>query len=386
MAPNRDEDFLARLKDVAGRNLSDFARRLELPQRTVHNYLTGRSRPSAEFIRRIQDRMGIRAAWLIHGVLPKHVHARKDPVSRDRQRKTGQRIRDVRTRSGMSVPAFAKKMGVPEHFIAEFEEGGMLPPGDFLARLCIEFGLRPEWLVGGVGTRDAGPEASPSAGRVVSVGRLMGYVSGLNRSLQGHLAFYCERLRDESEISEDYWDAVWWEFIDKARAQHLPMAVAGDASGSTESNGQPSVVGHPSDFAFIQRCDCDESLESRPGREPQGPSEYLAFRRDWLKMKLDVPPEALAVITAKGDGMSPTISSGDLVIVDVRVREFGGEGIYWIDLDGSRTVKRIQKWPDGRLTVRADNAAYQPMTLGVSDLGRVRFLGRVVWVGHQLYP
>jgi len=384
MAAIRDENFLARLKEVAGRNLSDFARRLEMPQKTVYNYLTGKSRPSAEFIQRIQDRMGVSAAWLIRGVLPKYVHSRTDPASRDRQRQIGKQIRDVRARSGLAEAAFARKMDVPEHFIAEFEEGKMLPPGDFLAKLCIEFGLSPNWLLREADVHDPSPATVPSADKAVSAARLMRYVSNSNDSLRGHLAYYCECLRDGREIEEEYWDDVWREFIDNAHSQQLPLTVFDQTGGATALARHPPGADLPSEFALVPRHDHDESRKTRTTREPHRIPECLAFRRDWLKMKLDVPPEALAVVTAKGDAMSPTISSGDLVLIDVRVKEFAGEGIYWIDLDGSRAIKRVQKWPDGRLTLRADNAAYEPMTLGAGDLGRVRFLGRVLWVGHQL--
>ena len=40
--------------------------------------------------------------------------------------------------------------------------------------------------------------------------------------------------------------------------------------------------------------------------------DYLAFKTDWVRDHLRLPPEAIALINVTGDSMEPALSDGDL--------------------------------------------------------------------------
>ncbi len=60
-------EFFVRLREVAGENLSEFARQLGLPQQVVHRYVVGQRKPSVEFLIRIRNVLGIDLNWLLTG-------------------------------------------------------------------------------------------------------------------------------------------------------------------------------------------------------------------------------------------------------------------------------------------------------------------------------
>ena len=77
-----------------------------------------------------------------------------------------------------------------------------------------------------------------------------------------------------------------------------------------------------------------------------------------------------------GDSMSPVINNGDLVLVqkDVPIESNTIEVVVLDDDDGF--VKKIYIDED-TVTLFSYNADYRPMVFGGSELGRLRFIGRV---------
>jgi phage repressor protein C with HTH and peptisase S24 domain len=109
--------------------------------------------------------------------------------------------------------------------------------------------------------------------------------------------------------------------------------------------------------------------------------DHLSFRADWLQHRLGTDPRSLALVEAIGDSMSPTVDDGDVVLVDLRETRFKDDGIYVLRAGNDLSIKRIQRQPDGSLTIRSDNAAYERLTVS-PDM--IALFGRVIWVGGRL--
>lgn len=69
-------------------------------------------------------------------------------------------------------------------------------------------------------------------------------------------------------------------------------------------------------------------------------------------------PEDIKLINVKGDSMSPTIESGDLLFVHIRTTHYDGDGVYVFTYGDALHVKRLQKAGD-ELLVLSDNPNYQ---------------------------
>lgn len=91
-------------------------------------------------------------------------------------------------------------------------------------------------------------------------------------------------------------------------------------------------------------------------------------------------PENIKLIKAVGDSMTPTVSDGDYVFVDISNQSINSDGVYVLRLPTGLSIKRIQNSLTGDVIVRSDNPAYEPLT---AKLGEVKILGRVVRVLNQ---
>ncbi len=111
---------------------------------------------------------------------------------------------------------------------------------------------------------------------------------------------------------------------------------------------------------------------------------YIAFRKEWMAdMKLN--PSKVAVIRAEGDSMSPTISSGDLLMIDMRDCDgFSRDAMYVFSMDDGLLIKRIQRIGKGRIEIRSDNPAYRTWIPDPEELESIRVIGRVVWAGRSV--
>lgn len=88
------------------------------------------------------------------------------------------------------------------------------------------------------------------------------------------------------------------------------------------------------------------------------------------------------MLEASGDSMEPSISNGDLLLVDegdVRL----SDGVFAFVLDEEARVKRFRKRIDG-VTIISDNPIYPPEELASEALDRIKLIGRIRWVGKVL--
>lgn len=112
--------------------------------------------------------------------------------------------------------------------------------------------------------------------------------------------------------------------------------------------------------------------------------DHLAFRADWVRNTLAIPVSSLALINVKGDSMEPTLSGGDLILVDTSSNFVEDNAVYVLQLNGSLLVKRIQRKLDGSLTIKSDNLIYEPETVKSDDVDDLHVIGRVVWCGRRM--
>jgi len=111
--------------------------------------------------------------------------------------------------------------------------------------------------------------------------------------------------------------------------------------------------------------------------------QQVRVRRDWLRQNLPFisAPEALGVLTARGDSMTPTFSDGDQLLVDRGVNEIAMDGVFVLSRDDELFIKRVQRrMRDGAIIIKSDNALFEPETIENGERERLEVLGRVLWV------
>ncbi len=136
-------------------------------------------------------------------------------------------------------------------------------------------------------------------------------------------------------------------------------------------------------FAMIPLYDVRASAGHGAWNDEERISKMLAFRRDWLRAELAARIADLILVYVDGDSMEPTLSDGDVVMVDrgqVEVRD----GIYVWAADGALLIKRLQRLAAGRVQVLSDNARFPAYEADLQAAVGANIIGRVVWAGVKL--
>jgi len=152
-----------------------------------------------------------------------------------------------------------------------------------------------------------------------------------------------------------------------------PVAKYGDASG------------RDGDFVMVPRYDVHGSAGTGELIHSEQVVDYLAFRADWVRNALGVAHKDLALISVKGDSMEPTLSNGDLILVDTGARRVEDSAIYVLKTGEGLFVKRLQHKLSGEVIVKSDNAdKYEPEIYEPEAATHLSVVGRVVWAGRRL--
>jgi phage repressor protein C with HTH and peptisase S24 domain len=142
-----------------------------------------------------------------------------------------------------------------------------------------------------------------------------------------------------------------------------------------------SAQGLANDFVLIPRYDVAASAGAGAIIESDRLVDFLAFKKDWIRRTLALDPQRLAVISAEGDSMRPTIAEGDVLLVDTNITHVRDSAIYVLQLSGVLLVKRVRIRLDGGVDVISDNPAYPVESVAQRDLDHLEIAGRVVWHG-----
>ncbi|GHU33570.1 hypothetical protein AGMMS50256_25730 [Betaproteobacteria bacterium] len=137
----------------------------------------------------------------------------------------------------------------------------------------------------------------------------------------------------------------------------------------------------PDGFIYVPRYDVQASAGHGAVIHDELIVDRLAFKRDWIQ-HLGLDPSSLALIDVRGDSMSPTIDSGDLLLLDTRIDQVRSEGVYAINLNGALLVKRLRIRISGDIEIISDNPKYGTESISGEELTTLVIVGRVVWHGR----
>lgn len=122
-------------------------------------------------------------------------------------------------------------------------------------------------------------------------------------------------------------------------------------------------------------------------------TEHDAYPRSELIRITSANPDRLRSLTVIGDSLAPEIPPNTRVIY-LPLEEFGGDGLYVLEIDEAAIVKRVQHLPGGTLRIKPINPVYDEVelrslkdadtanTYRVAETGEtsvVRVVGKVVF-------
>jgi DNA-binding transcriptional regulator YiaG len=96
--------------------------------------------------------------------------------------------------------------------------------------------------------------------------------------------------------------------------------------------------------------------------------DVLSPGTNWLIHALGVQPNDLLLMKIVGDNMSPWVQDGDLVFVDTSNKSTINGGVLALRYsDGTMTVRRIFRSPDGTLLAKCDAESSEPELLDITN-------------------
>lgn len=114
------------------------------------------------------------------------------------------------------------------------------------------------------------------------------------------------------------------------------------------------------------------------------PGRAYHFRRSWIKGNLKASPSQLRIMHVEGDSMSPTLLSGDAVLVDMARKAPNPPGIFVLDNGMGLVAKRLEHIPGSdpaAVRVISDNPLYSPYERTVDE---VHIIGRIRWFAREI--
>lgn len=168
------------------------------------------------------------------------------------------------------------------------------------------------------------------------------------------------------------------------------------SSGTSPSDGPGASRPGPSpDVVLIPRNGRAAAASSTTTGVVNGheATEHDAYPRSELIRITGQNPDRLQSLTVIGDSLAPEIPPNTRVIY-LPLEEFGGDGLYVLEIDEAAIVKRVQHLPGGTLRIKPINPVYDEVelrplkdadtanTYRVAETGEtsvVRVVGKVVF-------
>lgn len=133
-------------------------------------------------------------------------------------------------------------------------------------------------------------------------------------------------------------------------------------------------------YTFMPRFDARGGARGRPGLINDQIVDSLALSSEWVRTRLHTEPRNLLLLEIAGDSMAPTLNETDLAIVDLGEPRFRRDAIYVLRHADELAVRRLQHRPDGKLIIKSDNPAYEPV---IAARETIAIIGSVIWSGTR---
>lgn len=113
------------------------------------------------------------------------------------------------------------------------------------------------------------------------------------------------------------------------------------------------------------------------------PDDYIGLSKHWLEVR-GLYLNRLMFITASGDSMYPTISDGDMLLIN-RASTQPKDGKIYVFRQGDQLwVKRVQGIMGSIRLIRDNKTVYSPVDVMFDESLDFEVSGQVVYIGHDM--
>lgn len=166
----------------------------------------------------------------------------------------------------------------------------------------------------------------------------------------------------------------------EARAQGLPPVI----TPALNAEQAASEARERGTLVYVPLYDITSVSGSRKFIAGDAAPSVMAFDRDWLRARVAVDPEHLALFTMYGDAMKPTLCDGNLLMVN-RAEKMVSAGIYAFAIANHLFVQRLEHRHDGVYSLSETNPALVGYVPELREFNiPTGVIGRVIWSGGRL--
>ncbi|WP_256593736.1 XRE family transcriptional regulator [Avibacterium paragallinarum] len=235
----------------------------------------------------------------------------------------GQRLKTARKKAGLTQTQLAERIGVTQNAIQKIEAGGETK---HIIALASVLGINPAWLQTGNGI-------------------MIGENSRINNSpITNTVTYETRHLAEKLPLAQSELDDEH-----RYRIDYLDVRAAAGMTGFVNSD-YPEIINQ----IYLS----EEGLRELVGRKNTN---------------------GICLINVPTDSMEPTIQKGDVVLIDMNINDYNGEGIYAFAIDGELFIKRLQKMISGSFKVISDNKEkYDPEEMNNEIYRNAKFVGKFI--------
>ena len=171
------------------------------------------------------------------------------------------------------------------------------------------------------------------------------------------------------------------KFEDLAQiADMAKMSLDWLATGAEASS--QGLIPHQSDpdFLSVPLYDAEASTGHESFIDYAPVKDRVPFTENFLRKLGRSTTDKLICVYARGDSMEPTISDGDIIMIDQRKRSLT-PAIFAVTSEYGFWIKRLNPGVEG-VEVISDNPSYKPLNIRHDLMAKFEILGQVIWVGH----
>jgi len=294
------------------------------------------------------------------------------------------RFAEARHAAGLTMRDVADELGLTFQSVQKWEKGINQPRGKRLNKIAVLLGVTVGWLMSGEfteGNRDIGHRIKQ---RRIELSRKDSLDNEEVYDLQSAakacgipLLRYCMIEEGKRLIFHDELKQIADAFrIDLDDLMNLsPTAKPLDLVALDHFEALEKIA--PSKIAIPVYENVEVSAGHGVSNDDETPTDMLWLEKSWLRQIAHITLDEMAVVKVRGDSMEPTLSPGDMILIDRQPieRHQLNDGVYVINRNGTTHVKRLQSTENGIRIISDNRALYDPET--VTD--GLTICGRVIW-------
>ena len=300
------------------------------------------------------------------------------------------RLKAARTVLGLTQQELADAVNAKIRGYQDNESGKTIPGSNVITGF-VGLGINANWLLTGAGEMSIKEELKEGQKDYVRVlldddqqaeAHINTHAAPRVKLLNENFALFKKSLSSLGDASEFWATALTQAVVDNEYGQQHVQAFV-DFIDTKRSFETVDVAEFNEEYILTP-----DNHVSSPGHNPLNDNapikRQLAFRRQWINHR-NLNPSSLTVVFAKGDSMEPTIHSGNTLLVDISDTNLTDGSIFVLRVGENLFAKRLQQRFDGTIELLSDNKEYPAQLVKPDELEQLAIIGKVVWIGKDLY-